>query len=399
MAADAFRLLGLVVLLGSVLGCAGHKRSVGGSSLPDPLHASGQPGPAWSLLEQAAASTRPALRAEALASLVRASKEPGARPFSERGTWDPDPWVAQHTLTALVSRLPEAEAQAQLVELALRDGVDPYLGCRAALAVGGEASAELKDAVRRGWEGRPAWRGAPCAAAGATMGDDEARAALLAAVSQANLALDPTFTRVLATLEVRGLDEALAQGHTVAEELLQPALATAMVARGLPDGDTAFRAALDSADPLVQMEAVLLLETLPLEASERLLTRASSGSGPHATLASLVLAARLGDAAHRGFSDAAVHPDRDLRAHAVVLYGEAVARSGAMGGARRRFEKVLGVALTDAEPGVQVAALDAAAVSASRSFLSVAEALLADEDADVTVRIAAARAALALGAP
>jgi len=391
--------LALLALASSLVACAARRAPVASFEVVDPSVRAGVDGPALALLDQYAQDVDGPTRAAALEVLVRASVDPAGGRFGVAATWDPEPWVQRAALRALSQRGNEPESVARLAELAARSDVDPSVRCRAAVLLPTPVSESVQAATRAGWERAPLWRGLPCAAADAGWGSEAARDRVLEAVEQGAMALDPDLVRTLAAIELAGLEGALVSGLEAADELVRPALTTALLVRGDPAGLAAVRDSLSDADPLVRMEAVLLLAPIDRPEATQQLAKAANDT-PEGQVASLVLAAREGSG-FRVFEEAFDSDNRDIRRAAVRYGGEHVQReeSASSGrSSRKRCEKLLARALVEPDPSTRAEALRQTGLLGMTGLRPVVEALLADTDAEDHVRIAAAGALVSLDA-
>jgi HEAT repeat protein len=218
-------------------------------------------------------------------------------------------------------------------------------------------------------------------------------------LEQGALALDPTLIETLSTLDVEGMDAALRRGFDVADELVRPALMSALLARGDAAALGALRGSLADTDPLVRMEAVHLLAQVNTAETQQLLSRAVSGSDtPEGQVAVLVLAAWDGGA-FKVFEDAFEGDNRDVRQMAIRYGAEHVMREevrGAARTARKRLEKLLAPALVDLDPSMREEALRQTGRLQMAGLQSVVEAILNDKEADDQVRICAVEALIFL---
>ncbi len=376
-----------------LFGCAHAPDALVPASDPQAAVRVGVAGAGATLLESYSQSVDPFVRGMAVATRARLAVEASGGVAATAGLWDPDPYVQARTVDVLLQRLDEAPSRTQLLTLIQRPEVDAYIACGAALRLPQPWSPELQQGVRARLRG-PLWKQAPCAGVAATWGEPDAAARLVAAVETGALALEASFLVDLSPYDIPGLTPAMADALGTAEDLLQPTLARALLARGHDAGLAHFRAALGDPDPMVRFEAVVLLELGPPDIAEPLLAKASGQGGPEATVAALILTARSADPDFKAIEAAATSDDRDVRWAAIRLLGMAAAppSSGTALRGAKRVERVLAAAVVDPEPVIQREAWVQVAKLGISALSAVADAAVNNEELDPMVRIAAVEA-------
>ena len=386
------------LLIGVLAACATRRPAQTTYVWNDASVAVGVDGSAAQVLETYAGNLDAATRASALEVLVRVGAEPGGGRHGVAATWDPEPWVQRAAVRALASRTTDPVAVEQLAALSARSEVDPYVRCRAALLLPGDLSTDVNESIRVGWVGVPLWRALPCATAAAVHGSSEALTVVQEALSSGAVALDPEFLRTLGQQSLDGIDEALVQGLSTADELARPALLAALLYRGHAVALEQLRNGLDDPDPLVRMEAVMMLASVDRSETRTLLGRAAlQGDAPEARVATLVVAAREGSG-FRVFEEAWAADNRDVRRAAIAYGAEHVLRqeSTTNRSARKKLEVLLAAALVDDDPSTRTEALKQVGRTRMKSLQAVVEALMNDTQATDEVRIAAAEALIRL---
>ena len=393
------RVLGVVVA-GMWAGCAARRGPAPdrGMAADARLLRAGIPTAAEEVLAVYAADIDPQLRGVALAVAVRAEPARGGGAWGTAGVWDPDPWVQARVVSALAQRVDETETVGLLSELAARTAVEPYTRCRAARFVPAPVPAAVVDATTVGWQNTPLWKAAPCALTASGWGDGAATERVAQAVAEGAVALDEPFLGDLAAASQHGLVDALKRGLVQADELLRPAYARALLFHGDSTGLETFRTGLQDDDPLVRMEAVLLLADAPVAADPLLGRVAQQVDSPEGLVAGVTVAARDGGGSIKPFEVALMSENRDVRTVCIERFGTWAASMAADGRSLpdRRVEKLLATAVVDPEVAVQRAAVEQIGRLGVGSLDPVVQALLADDDADPMVRIAAAEAAILL---
>lgn len=316
---------------------------------------------AQAVLAGAAASPEPSLRARALGLLIRHSSAGGGGEWGPRALWDPSPWVQRAGIEALQARLPEAASIELLEGYVQREGLDPYVRARAALALG-PASQAARHGIDQAWQAADLpWERAPLALAAALFGDPSAIAALAEALSTGEIALDVDFVLTVGRSGLTDLLPALAEGAEYVEEELRLPFAVARVELGDPSGEQVLRRALSSPNEELRLEALDYISRMEGPTADALLRRAR-GSGPDLVrwYAELALAARGAGPADL-WERAMGEPDHEVRALGVRFAAEAGRSRPGDRRTARSLRRVLLQALDDLDPGVRIAALQAAA--------------------------------------
>ena len=386
------------LLIGTLAACAARRPVDTDYIWNDASVATGIGGSPAQVLETYASNLDHATRADALEVLVRVASEPGGGRHGVAAIWDPEPWVQRAAVRSLASRTADPVAVEHLETLSARPEVDPYVRCRAALLLTGDLSEDVAESIRVGWVGAPLWRALPCATAAAVHGSGDALVVVQQALSTGSVALDPEFLQTLGQQSLDGIDGALVDGLSTADELARPALVAALLYRGHTVAFEQLRNGLEDADPLVRMEAVLMLASVDRPETLTLLGRAAlQGDAPEARVAALVVAAREGSA-FRVFEEAWASDNRDVRRAAIEHGAEHVLRqeSTSSRSARKRLEVLLAAALVDDDPSTRTEALKQVGRTRLTSLQPVVEALMNDTEATDEARIAAAEALLRL---
>ena len=358
---------------------------------------------AWAALESATSDLDPAVRARALALLVRHSPDPGGGDWAPRGLFDPSSWVQHAVIDALAQRAADPAAAAHLAELAAREGLDPYVRCDAALELARRSGPDpALLAVTRQAEaaaGAP-WRAAPCALAAGALGDTDADARLAEILREGELPFDIAFVADVGRSGSDALIPALAEAADLVEEPLRPAIGAALLHLGSPRGEAVLREGLSAPHPQPQLEALDYLADLDHPDSTDALRRAASTvKGEARVYAQLILLGR-GDGGFTLAEEAAISDDREVRGWAMRFAGEAVTHARRTE-PDRRLEKVatrlLQQGAADLDDPVREAAAVAMAALPAAQVAPTLEGLLTDDNA--RVRIEAAGALLSAGAP
>lgn len=386
----------LVALAALGAACARHAgpaAPVGAAALRPAHHPAAE-----AALQQAAADLDPAVRARALALLVRFSDAPGGGDWTPRGLGDPSPWVRRATLEALASRGEEAAALRHLAELAALTGADSYLRCAAGLrlAQGGHTGSLAAIQAAEAAESE-SWRAAPCALAAAALGDPGAEARLATMLAEGDLPLDIAFIDDVGRSGLTGLIPGLEEAADLVEEPLRPAIGAALMRLGASRGEAILREGLDAPMAEAQLESLDYLAALSIPAAEALLKKAAGAARPEVrTYARLILLAR-GEGSLATAEEAAISDNRELRAMALRLLGAALSDTGqgADRKATRTAQKLLEAGLQDPDDPVREAAAEGLAALASPVGTPALEATLADDNARVRVEAAGALLAIA----
>lgn len=344
--------------------------------LPDEpaLHESRAPA---ELLVALAAHDDPTLRGRALSVLAR--RQPDA--WARRALADPDGWVQQLAVDALLPLADQPVVRDALAEHAARSWADPIARARVAHA--------LPDlGLAASWSGVASrWDRLPLALVAAAQGDADALAEVQARLSRGEVLPD---TQLVLDVGRTGLSELLpsmVEGQDWVEEELAAPWAGARLLLGDTSAEGVLRRALSDDLLEAQLQAVDVLASVPTPESDALLDRASS-RGPDAVrwYAALTLSERRGPDAGL-LERAASHEDRDVR----VIALQAVPRLLAASDNRRlarSAERILRDGLSDPDPLVRLAALRALVDSGRREPAAAVRELYADDLLEIQLEAA-----------
>lgn len=376
-----------VPLLAGVAGCPkGTPESVV-DQLPEQVDAVGSTDP-LAALSAGADSMDPGPRGRALALLIT---NVGPEPWGPRALLDPSDWVRRGAIEAL-GRRGDPVSRTLLEGVAADTRADPYLRGLAAMRAPGPASAgAITVALAAEHE---AWRVAPLALAAVQLGDEAARAPLVASVASGELPLDLEFLLELGRSGEATLVGALEQAQERVEDEMVLPVASARLTLGDATAEQVFRKALAADDEEQRLEALDFLVEVDHPAATTLLRRAST-DGPELVTwyADLALASREGNP--DVFARAYAEPDREVRALAVRFAGRALAGSPVRRTGKIASEVVV-EGMADVDTAVRIEACQAAARLRLAAADGPAERLLSNEVE--LVRIEAAATLLALRA-
>lgn len=331
-------------------------------------------------LQASARARDPVQRGAALAALLRTDPPEAVAERFQQAAWDPNPWVVTEAIEVLSRRSDVPEAQALLIELALREAADPVVRARLALSLHAEGVVAPLAPLAEAWRAADPDERGPLLLVAATLGSAEATAALLEALASGPAIDDPVLAVQLGLRHLPGTREALARAASAAEEGSALPVAAARALLGDPAGAADWRSALAGREPDAAREALDLLMALPpterptwlqlgkgardpavraalalLSAPERAVARAAGAPSPFVRE---VAARRAGELGPEVAAEVAVRlvadEEPDLRV------------AGALLAARHRVrlpEALLRTLLVDDRPAVRVAGY-AAAMSA-----------------------------------
>jgi hypothetical protein len=393
----------LAALLG---GCAAGRSGALDPSLVDAPATSRVETDPTAVLAEGAGSLDPGIRAHALAWLVRLDPAPGSGPWGPRAMWDPDAWVQRRCAEALLERPDDPVAVGLLEDLVRRATVDPYVRGAVALRLfrAGHTGAAA-DLAREIAAERAHWRAAPLALALASQGDAAASGRVATAVASGALPLEPGFFDDIGSTGLTALIPALVAGEAMAEPELVLSYAAARLTLGDASADGTFRRALADDDPLVRLEAVLVLSKLdgpwlapsseePMSpvvgpAVASLLDRAVTlGPDLVRAQAQLVIASRDATAAAQ-IRAAWSSDDPEVRAMALRAVGPAAAALAADKKALRALQALVVDAIADPSPSVRLEALRAATQLTWSELPDGVTAALTDEAQSIRTEAAA----------
>lgn len=342
------------------------------------------------VLTEGAGSLDPGIRAHALTWLVRLDPAPGSGPWGPRAMWDPDAWVQRRCAEALLERTDDPVAVTLLEDLVRRPTVDPYVRGAVALRLfrAGHTGVAAEVAQEIAAE-RANWRAAPLALALATRGDASATARAAAAIASGALPLEPGFLDDVGSTGLTELIPALVEGEAMAEPELVLSYAAARLTLGDASADGTFRRALADDDPLVRLEAVLVLSKLEGPAIASLLDRAVTlGPDLVRAQAQLVIASREASAAAQ-IRAAWSSDDPEVRAMALRAVGSAASALTADKKALRALQALVVDALADPSPAVRLEALRAATQLTWSELPDAVAVALTDEAQSIRTEAAA----------
>jgi len=257
-----------LLALGGLLlwfGSAGCKRAAGPELehvTPDPALAAeaAEPG---AILDAFADDPQPGRRAQAVRWRVRAGG-PG-RPD------DPSAWVQRAEVEGLAWRA--AEAEAELLAIATRDDVDPWVRALAALVRPGPAMGAALADYR---DESLAWRRIPLALGAWVGGDDDAKGVLVRDLRSGTLDWNVELMLAIGDHGDEDVLSALVMAQAAAEPELELAIAAARLLLGDDGGAAAFRRVIDGSDVEARLEALDLLVDVPGEVASALVERAGA---------------------------------------------------------------------------------------------------------------------------
>lgn len=257
-AGDWSRRAVLVGLIG-VSACARQRGRSVDVSLPD-----GAPvdvGTPFDVLSRAAADREPLVRAQALAGLVRGLPEGEVVRWSTQGTYDPDPWVQQLVLQALVDR-GDGLGRAQVQAAWARRSTDAYAVGAAMHRLMDEGVVPEADSLDAVWPDARPWDAAPRALVAWRAGVQAAAPVLQASLGSGLVREDPAF---LGRMGAHGDPSWAADARRGADRIEELATALDFVRAVWGDRDAlrAWTLSLRDPDPFVARTAFDLALGLP----------------------------------------------------------------------------------------------------------------------------------------
>lgn len=333
------------------------------------------------------------LRRQALALLIAQEPAPGGGAYGPRAVYDPSPYVQRAAADALAAR-GDAESTALLRTLARLDSADPYARGHAGMLLAQAGDTQALPALRAAMDQeREHWRRLPLALAAAAMGDSEALTAVQKDLARGDLPLELDLFRDLGASGLTELAPALREGTEMLPPDLALPAAAALMQLGDKQGETTLRNALASPDLVDRLSALDVLSELPGEHANELLRKAArSGPEPARVYAACILLERGEGDPTQGLAALELQ-DRELRAQAAWGLGGYLSQvsSGRM---RRRVQQSLRAALSDSEPVVVAAAVDALGRSGDPQDRDYLAPFLTAETESLRLRAAGALLAL-----
>ena len=385
----------LVGILGLMLcfGCAGSKRPTVDPTLPEDVKSVEREAPR-NLLSNATKIDEPSVRGRALALLIENDAQPAGGPFGAQALGDPDPWVQQQGVYALVGRVHEPETTEVLSAYIGRtdEWVNAYAQSSAAIRMiqnGHRKEVEPLQHQYKQFKSTP-WSAVPHALYAMSLGDQEGKSYLMDGLAHADIAVETGFFVDIARGGQTELLPALEAGQEFAEDEMALSYALARFALGDVGGEHLLRDALGDEDESVQLEALDLL--LRVQGSESLLQRAASQRKTLTRWIGEMALASRGQGPAEVLVKAITHEDRMVREYAARLAG--TAPSSASKGWEKVVRQVIRFAIEDEDPIVRMEAIKAASVLNLHGLTSMIERKLVDEVR--AVRVEAAGALLAL---
>jgi hypothetical protein len=345
-------------------------------------------------LEAGAADLDVSVRRDAIAALVTADPAPAGGAWGQRGRFDPSEYVQRATVAALEPRLAEAEARALLRTLVEDTAAGPWVRGAAAIALAragrdGAVPADEQGADRARITAASAQltggRGGALLLAAAIAGDTAAAGRLADQLAAGNLPLELWFFRAIGESGLSSLVPPLVTALDRVEPEIQLALAAALLELGSPVGERALVAALGEGEERA-LEAIEYLAEARSPAAEGVLKGALVGAPVFHDAAALALFGR-GQGELREVVRVLGDGDVGGRLLAAQAAGRRLTLDPTAEGADR-LRAALRDALPEADPGLELAAIEAlggSRVPADRAALTT----LLDSES-VRIRVAAA---------